>query len=179
MFMNTKKTKSNFHRPTWAYGGSPPAPKQHTPTPVDGVFDGRPLQHRESRFWASNPKFPFVHEQTTPAASRTGSKVLNLKKRGGRLGFGYTSEGRGPLVRMCSVLRATMATGRCVPDGDDELAHFATSVRVSEVCAVACAAARRKGRKLVRRRRRHASRARRLGNGRPHLPYPLSISTSW
>ena len=72
VFMNTFFFNSNFHRPTWACGGRPPAPKQHTPTPVDGAFDGRPLQHREIRFWASNPKFPFVHEQTTPAASRTG-----------------------------------------------------------------------------------------------------------
>ena len=71
VFMNTFFFNSNFHRPTWACGGRPPAPKQHTPTPVDGAFDGRPLQHRESRFWASNPKFPFVHEQTTPAALRT------------------------------------------------------------------------------------------------------------
>ena len=73
VFMNTQKINSNFHRPTWACGGRPPAPKQHTPTPVDGAFDGRPLQHHESQFWASNPKFPFVHEQTTPAASRTAS----------------------------------------------------------------------------------------------------------
>ena len=36
------------------------------------MADGRPLQHCESRFWASsNPKFPVVHEQATPAASRT------------------------------------------------------------------------------------------------------------
>ena len=38
------------------------------------VVDSRPLQHRESRFWASNPKFPFVHEQTTPAALRTDDR---------------------------------------------------------------------------------------------------------
>ena len=75
VFMNTKKSNSNFHRPTWACGGRPPASKQHTPTPVDWAFDGRPLQHCESRFWASNPKFPFVHEQTTPAASRAASRT--------------------------------------------------------------------------------------------------------
>ena len=74
VFMNTQKNNSNFHRPTWACGGRPPAPKQDTPTTVDGAFDGRPLQHRESRFWASNPKCPLVHEQTTPAASRTAGR---------------------------------------------------------------------------------------------------------
>ena len=41
------------------------------------VVDSRPLQHRESRFRASNPNFPFVHEQTTPAALRTGWKLGN------------------------------------------------------------------------------------------------------
>jgi len=33
VFMNTK-TKTDFYRPTWACGGRPPAPKQHTPTPA-------------------------------------------------------------------------------------------------------------------------------------------------
>ena len=82
VFMNTKKVNSNFHRPTWACGGRPPAPKQHTPTPVGWAFDGRPLQHCESRFWASsNPKFPFVHEQTTPAASsRTGHPPQQVRR---------------------------------------------------------------------------------------------------
>ena len=60
VFMNTQKINSIFHRPTWVCEGRPPAPKQHTPTPVGWAFDGRPLQHCESRFWASNPKFPFV-----------------------------------------------------------------------------------------------------------------------
>ena len=58
----THTQKPNFYKPTWACGGRPPGPKQHTPTSVDWAFDGRPLQHCESRFWASNPKFPFVHE---------------------------------------------------------------------------------------------------------------------
>ena len=31
---------SNFHRPIWACGDRPPAPKQHTPTPVEGAFAG-------------------------------------------------------------------------------------------------------------------------------------------
>ena len=38
VFMNTKFAKSNFHWSTWAGGDSPRAPKQHTPTPIDGAF---------------------------------------------------------------------------------------------------------------------------------------------
>ena len=57
---------SPIHLGMWGRPPGPPAPK-HTPTPVEGAFDGRPLQHRESRFLASNAKFPFVHEQTAPS----------------------------------------------------------------------------------------------------------------
>ena len=65
VFMNTQKVNSNFHRPTWACRDRPSAPKQHTPTPVDGEFDALPLQHRDSRVWASNAKLSlFMNKQS-------------------------------------------------------------------------------------------------------------------
>ena len=46
------------------------------------------------RVWASNPKFPFVHKQTTPAASRTASSAIGVLRERGRRGGGGRQERR-------------------------------------------------------------------------------------
>ena len=91
VFMNTKMFNSNFHRPTWACGGRPPAPKQHTPTFVDGAFDGRPLQHRESRFGLLTPNSPFFMNKqrrllcalVARASATTGTTAAASTRRAG------------------------------------------------------------------------------------------------
>ena len=102
------KNNSNFHRPTSACGRRPLAPAtwhphlnaQHTPTPVEGAFDGRPPQHREVDFGLLTPIFPFVHEQTKPAAFLTVSEPRARHAQQRRTGGGSPGrpEGGGGLV---------------------------------------------------------------------------------
>ena len=85
VFMNTKTAKSNFHRPTWAGGDRPRAPKHHTPTLIDGAFGHPSLQRRhkkKSAIFAKNHHFPFVHEQNADFAFRTAQ----TRPRGASLG---------------------------------------------------------------------------------------------